>query len=194
MAVCFLVGFSRWVTYRIEIYPIAAWSMFQRVKKDYREYDLRVHRIGGREVDPPASAHDEEERAGVALDGHRLLVLNGYVKFQSLGDAAEAERYQHFIDRHIVGPDARYEILELHRRSRPSERHLERIVAYGPFSTVADTVASEPATRFAFDDGKPRKFRDRQAFGRSGRQHAGRRGKVLTAKPKRKWKSRKSPR
>jgi hypothetical protein len=151
LAFYFWFGFGRWVTFKPEIYPIAAWGMFQRLDKTYPDYDLRIQRLGGRELDPPQSAR---EATGVPLDGQARLVLNGYVWSVKLELGDLATRYRDFIDRQIVGPDASYELLAWERHARRSERDEETVTAYGPFETSADLPAPTPGARFDFGDGK----------------------------------------
>lgn len=150
LAVYFLIGFGRWVIFEPEIYPIAAWGMFQRIPKVSRDYDLLIHRLGDEEFSPPISARDPENALGIDLSGHQMLVLNGYARLSQLDCEVYTSQHRFFIDQHIVGPDTRYEIHQIYDRARSDERHRLKIVKFGPFETAADQAPPDPEARFQF--------------------------------------------
>jgi hypothetical protein len=87
---------------------------------------------------------------GLALDAHRLLVLNAFVKHSERNRDDRAVPYREFVSLSIVGPDARYEILHTQSRSRQNERDREKTIVYGPFSTAPDQPGRIDRARFDF--------------------------------------------
>lgn len=152
LLVYFVIGFGRWITLRNEVFPIGAWGMFHRIDKKFYDYDMLVHRIGSRVFDPPARVGDPDDPTGMQLTPHQRLVLNGYFRFTLLGRPEKAERYKQFIDRNIVGPDADYEILRIHERSRPSEQDLVTESTSGILHSDPGGSPPDPEARFAFAD------------------------------------------
>lgn len=147
----FLFGFSRWITYQVEIYPFGAWGMFHRIDKVWNDFDLAVHRLGERSFDPPALASDPDNAAGIDRTGELRLVLNGFVRHTEAGRTEQAERYRDFLEREILGPDAEYEVLMILDRSRPHEYPLIRVKHFGPFVSDPD-LAAPTGEDFAYRD------------------------------------------
>ncbi|MGH0029789.1 MAG: hypothetical protein ACQGVC_08355 [Myxococcota bacterium] len=158
MLFCFVFGFSRWITYQVEIFPFSAWGMFHRIDKVFNDFDLVLHRRGQQRFDPPAPASDPDNPAGLVRSGQARLLMNGFVRLTERGQEAEAARYREFIEREIVGPDAEYEIQLVLERSRPHEYHLMGRKSFGPFVTGADQPPPTPGARFAFPDEGNAKF------------------------------------
>lgn len=163
------IGYGRWAANLPEVYPVGAFAMFQRVKPFHQEYDLVVHRLGGRELDPPASAREEPDRAGVVLDGHRLLVVNGYVLRMHEGNPS-AEQYRDYLDRWL-GPDSRYEVVAFKRISRSTASRKAKREVYGPFVT-SPSLDPTPPGRFQFEEDALDKERDPDAPRRVKRRKA----------------------
>lgn len=151
-AVYFVIAFSRWIGGAHEIYPFGAWGMFHHLPQSYDVYDLRLHRLGGRDFDPPILASEADPALGLALDAHRLLVLNAFVRHTRLGNEDRAAPYLDFASSAIIGPDAEYEVLHTRARTRRRQRHREVTVAYGPYLTGADLAPRTPGQRFEFPD------------------------------------------
>lgn len=148
----FGIGFGRWLTYRPEVYPVAAWMMFQRPSRRTFDYDILLHRDGDRTFVPPVSVRDHPEILAVALGGHQKLVLNGFARFTHRKRIEETERYRRFIDRQIVGADRRYEIVRIKEHARADRQHLDETRRFGPFDTAAGLPPPDPSARFEFPD------------------------------------------
>ncbi|MCZ6785203.1 MAG: hypothetical protein O7G30_18035 [Proteobacteria bacterium] len=150
----FIFGMTRWIAFQQEIFPIGAWGMFQRIDKEFRDYDVLVSRMGGRDYVPPVSLRQPDNPLGIELDGQALLVVNGYVRFVHRGELDKAARYREFFENTVLGADATYEMVEIERRSRRSERHKEEVTRYGPFEARPASDRVDPTARFVFEPTK----------------------------------------
>lgn len=148
------VGALRWAVFQPEIFPISPFGMFQKVDKRYPDYDISVSRFRGRELVPPVSLRQRGNALGIELDGQALLVANGYAQFAERGELDKAARYRSFLEHSVIANDATYEILALERRSRPSERHREKEIRYGPFEAHPELASIDRDARFRFEPTK----------------------------------------
>jgi len=157
MLLYFGVGFGRWIGGLHEIYPIGAWGMFHRIPRSVEVYDLRIHRHRGVDHDPPFLASEVVDEPGISLDGHRLLVLNGFATHTRKGRAAEAVPYRTYLDRVVVGPDSKYEVLRHRRRTSDRGRRVFGKSSHGPFETPI-RFEGEPPISEHFDFPEKKRF------------------------------------
>ncbi len=162
-ALYFAIGFGRWITGMHEIYPIGAWGMYHHLPKHYSLFDLRVYRLGGRDFDPPIYASTADPGWGIALDAHRNLVINAYLRNLKFGREERALPYLDFINNAIIGPDSKYEILHKKAYSRLRDRDREETTVHGPFETHTNQPPRIANARFEFPDVK--KFAKREHTG-----------------------------
>ncbi len=162
-AIYFVIGFGRWIGGAHEIYPIGAWGMYHYLPRYYDQFDLRVYRLAGRDFDPPIYSSTADPQLGIGLDGHRNLVINGYVRNSKLHREERALPYLDFTSIAILGPDSKYEILRMRARSRRNERKRQKTTVYGPFVTADDQSARLEGARFEFPAGG--KFKKRPHTG-----------------------------
>ena len=157
MLIYFAVGFGRWIAGWNEIYPVGAWGMFHYVTRTYEEFDIRIHRHRGRDVEPPVLVSEAGADLGIELDAHRTLVLNGFVTHTRKKRESKAARYRAYLDRVVVGPDSKYEVLRHKRRATPRNRRKDKTSAYGPFETAA-SFEGDPEASERFEFPKQKRF------------------------------------
>jgi hypothetical protein len=162
-AIYVAIGFGRWIVGTYEIYPFGAWGMYHRLPKYYDDFDLRVHRLAGRDFDPPIHASTTDPAWGIGLDAHRKLVLNAYLQSLRLRRKGQVIPYLKFTKTAMVGPDSKFEILHKRLRSRRRQRDREKTIVHGPFTTSADQPPRVPGERFEFPGSG--KFKKREQTG-----------------------------